>query len=241
MKVRTYLLEIKYRVLFTCCCFAINFALLYYYKEQILFLLGQHQTGNFPHFITTNLPEIFLCLFKFSIYLALYCTFPIVLIQSLFFFIPALYRYEYKIIKNLVNMSLLLYIVTNITLYKILLPYCWEFFSGFELNYEESGINVKLETRLYEYLNFFTEFFFSLNIILNLCLILSFVMLKFPVYFLIKLRKIIYLFSFVIATIISPPDITSQIFIGVSFTIIYEFYIYSLLLTSEYKRANNGT
>ena len=242
MKIKVYIKEIQYRLFFTCSSFFFNLCVLYYYKEQIIFLLGQHQTSNFPHFIATNLPEVFFCLIKFSVYLAIYFTFPIILTQSWFFIIPALYKYEYKIIKNFIIISLIVYIIGNFSIYTILIPYCWKFFSGFELNYEKIGVGIQLETRLYEYLNFFTEIFFSLNIILNLCLFLCFFLLKFPTRILTKIRKIIYFFSFILATILTPPDILSQIFVGIVLIATYEFFLFSIFLTNEYKkRANNGT
>lgn len=236
MKVKVYIKEIKYRLFFICFSFIINLITLYGNKEQVVFLIGQHQTSNFPHFIATNLPEVFLCLIKFSVYLALYFTFPLILIQLWLFLIPALYNYEYKIVKKFLITSFLFYTVSNIAIYKILLPYCWKFFSGFELNYERNAISVCLETRLHEYLNFFTEIFFSLNIILSLCLIISLFLLKFPINFLTQIRKIIYFLSFILATVLTPPDITSQIFIGINLIVIYEFFLFSLLLTNEYKK-----
>jgi sec-independent protein translocase protein TatC len=130
----------------------------------------------------------------------------------------------------------LFYLIGSFLTYTVLLPYCWKFFSGFELNYENNGISIQLETRLYEYLNFFIEIFFSLNIILNFCLFLSFFLLKFPIGILIKLRKILYLFSFVVATLLTPPDILSQIVVGSALIGIYELFLFSMFLTKEYKK-----
>jgi sec-independent protein translocase protein TatC len=236
MKIKIYIEEMQLRLFFVCLSYILNFITVYHYKEQIIYTLGQHQTTNFPHFIATNLPEIFLCLLKFSAYLALYCTFPVILIQSWFFFIPALYKYEYKIIRNFLALSLFFYFLSNFLLFTYLLPYCWEFFSGFQLNYEKTGISVQLEVRLYEYLNFFTKTFFSINLGLNFCLFLSFFLLKFPIYILTKLRKIIYFSNFITATLITPPDITSQIIIGTILIISYELFLFSLLLTNQYRK-----
>ena len=133
-------------------------------------------------------------------------------------------------------MALLVYTMGNFAIYTLLIPYCWKFFCGFELNYEKSGVGIQLETRLYEYLNFFTEIFFSLNIVLNLCLFLSFFLLKFPIRILIKIRKIIYFFSFILATILTPPDIISQILVGICIIATYEFFLFSIFLTNEYKK-----
>lgn len=236
MKVKIYIKEIQFRLFFVCFSFFLNFLTIYYYKEQIIFSLGQHQTTNFPHFIATNLPEIFLCLIKFSIYLALYCTFPLIVAQFWLFLIPALYKYEYKALKYFLTLSVLLYFISNFLLCTKLLPYCWKFFSAFQLNYEHTGISLQLEARLHEYISFFTNTLFSINLTLNCCLVLSFFLLKFPTHILIKLRKIIYFSGFVTATIITPPDILSQIITGTSLILLYEVFIFSLFLTKQYKK-----
>lgn len=236
MKIKIYVKEIQLRIFFICLSFVLNFITIFYYKEQIIFSLGQHQTNNFPHFIATNLPEIFLCLIKFTTYLAFYCSFPIILIQSWVFFTPALYRYEYKIVRNFLILSLFFYFISNFILCTHLLPYCWEFFSGFQLSYEKTGISVQLEARLYEYVNFFTKTFFSINLSLNFCLFLSFFLLKFPIHVLTKLRRIVYFSNFVIATLVTPPDILSQVVIGTSLILTYELFLFSLLLTNQYKK-----
>lgn len=236
MRVNIYLKEIKFRLFFICFSFLLNLITIYYYKEQIIFSLGQHQASKFPHFIATNLPEIFFCLIKFSIYLAVYCTFPIIVVQLWLFIIPALYKYEYKTLKNFLILSIFLYFASNFILCTKLLPYCWKFFSGFQLDYEHNGISLQLEARLYEYIDFFTKTLFSINLTLNFCLFLSFFLLNFPIHILTKLRKIVYFLSFIAATIITPPDILSQIITGISLIVTYELFIFSIFLTEKYKK-----
>jgi len=129
-----------------------------------------------------------------------------------------------------------LFFLSNFLLCTKLLPYCWKFFSGFQLTYEDSGISVQLETRLHEYIDFFTNTLFSINLTLNFCMILSFFLLKLPTHFLTKLRKIIYFSNFIAATIITPPDILSQLITGISLIAMYELFIFSLFLTKQYKK-----
>ena len=236
MKVKIYIKEIQFRLFFICFSFFLNFLTIYYYKEQVIFSLGQHQISDFPHFIATNLPEIFFCLIKFSIHVALYCSFPVIVAQFWLFLIPALYKHEYKILKNFLTLSISLYFVSNLLFCTKILPYCWKFFSAFQLNYERNGISLQLEARLHEYIDFFTSTLFSINLTLNSCLFLSFFLLKFPAHILIKLRKIIYFSNFITATIITPPDILSQVITGTSLIILYEMFIFSLFLTKQYKK-----
>jgi len=236
MKIKAYMKEFQYRLFFAFFTFILNTFMIYYFKEELIFLLAQHQNTNFPHFITTNLPEVFFCFIKLSVFLGLYFAFPILLFQCWFFFCPALYKYEYEITKNFLLISICLFVLGTFSVYKVLLPYCWTFFSAFELNYEESGVNIQLETRLHEYLNFFIQLLYTLNITIASCIFIGFLLFKFPISTLIKLRKIVYLLCFVAATVITPPDITSQLFTGLVLVFVYESFMFSLFLTQEYKK-----
>jgi sec-independent protein translocase protein TatC len=236
MKIKVYMKEFQYRLFFTIFTIAINTTIIFYFKEELIFLLGQHQNTNFPHFITTNLPEIFFCFIKISGFLGLYFTFPNILLQCWFFLSPALYRHEHQLIKNFLILSICLFVIGSFSIYKIVLPYSWKFFSSFELNYENSGVSIHLETRFHEYLNLFIRLLSTLNIAINFCLFISFLLFRFPITTLIKLRKIIYFSCFVLATLITPPDVESQIFIGFLLIALYELFMFSLFLTQEYKK-----
>jgi sec-independent protein translocase protein TatC len=150
--------------------------------------------------------------------------------------LPALYNKESKILLIFTCSLLFIYTTTNLIAYKILLPYCWDFFSGFELNYEKDGINLQLEARLSDYINFITQIIFILNMCLNSCLLLGFFLLKISIHMTTKLRKIVYFSSFGISTLITPPDIVSQILVGIFFIFLYETCLLLLFLRKEYKK-----
>lgn len=235
MKIYKYVKEIHHRLLIVLYTIIANWFILFYYKEQLAFLLGQHQINLFPYFIATNLTEIFFALFKLSFFLALYLTYPIIILQFWFFMIPGLYKYEYKIIRFLVIATIILFFASTIVTYKIFLPYCWKFFSGFELNAETTLIGIHLETRLNEYLEFFIRGFLSLNVLFHCLLIIIMVLKKINLDLLIFYRKLIYTTAFIIATIITPPDIFSQLFLGVLLILLFEFFIYYLFVLKNYQ------
>jgi len=236
MKVTTYFLEIYNRFFVLFLTWLLNFLVVYTYKEEIVYLLGQHQQNIFPYFISTNLTEIFFVFLKLSFFLGFYFIYPIFLIQLFLFLIPALYKYEYLIIRNLFFVSIFLYILTTYFTYEIFLPYCWKFFNSFQLNAEESLISIHLETRIADYLNFFIETFLLLNIVLHIFLVFILFLYKITLNFIIKHRKIFYLAFFVFATIVTPPDIFSQIIVGFLFLTSFEIFLFSLFLSKEYEK-----
>lgn len=236
MRVTRYFLEIYNRFLILLLAWSLNFIVLYYYKEQIIYLLGQHQEVAFPYFISTSLTEIFFVYLKGSSFLALYFAYPILLLQLAIFIIPALYKYEYLIIRNFFFLSILLYLCTTIFIYQIFLPYCWKFFSSFQLRAEESLISLHFEARLADYLNFFFETYFLLNLILHLFLVFLFFLYQIRLNTILKFRKLFYLSFFVFATLLTPPEVISQVLVGTFFILFFESFLFSLFLSNEYKK-----
>lgn len=236
MKVTRYFLEIYNRFLIILLTWSLNFFVLFYYKEQIVYILGQHQEATFPYFISTNLTEIFFVYLKLSSFLAFYFAYPIIVAQIALFIIPGLYKYEYLIVRNFFLLSILLYTATTVFTYKIFLPYCWKFFSSFQLKAEESLISLHLEARIADYLSFFFETYFLLNVILHIFLIFLFLLYKVTLNYILKYRKLFYLLFFLFATLMTPPDVISQIVVGIFFLVFFEIFLFSLFLSYEYKK-----
>nr|AHX24936.1 sec-independent protein translocase [Nannochloropsis oceanica] len=236
MKVTNYFLEIYYRLWILFLTWLLNFLVAYTYKEEIVYLLGQHQQNIFPYFISTNLTEIFFVFIKLSFFLGFYFLYPIFLIQLALFLIPALYKYEYLIIRNLFFISILLYTITTCFTYEIFLRYCWKFFNSFQLNAEDNLVSIHLETRIADYLNFFIETFLLLNIVLHIFLVFILFLYRITLNYIIQYRKFFYLAFFLFATLITPPDIVSQIIVGFIFFMSFEIFLFSLFLSKEYRK-----
>lgn len=236
MRVTQYFLEIYNRLLILFLTWGLNFFVLFYYKEQIVYILGQHQETTFPYFISTSLTEIFFVYLKLSSFLAFYFAYPIIITQIAIFIIPGLYKYEYLIVRNFFFLSIMLYIGTTLFTYKVFLPYCWKFFSSFQLKAEESLVSLHLEARIADYLNFFFETYFLLNAILHIFLIFLFLLSKITLNYILKYRKLFYLLFFIFATLMTPPDVISQIIVGTFFIIFFEAFLFSLFLSYEYKK-----
>lgn len=177
---------------------------------------------------------------KLIVVLAFYFSFPNLLLQLWFFLIPALYRYEYNLLKKFVIFSIFFYCIATILSYEIFLPYTWKFFSGFQLKEETSLVTIHLENRLADYLNFFFESFILLNGFFHILLIGFWILQQFSLKILVISRKIVYFIFLLIATLFTPPDVSSQLIVTFLLTITYEIFLLYIFLNFYYKRANNG-
>lgn len=236
MKVKQYFFELYQRLFVLLFTLVLNFSVLFFYKEQLIYLIGQHQESVIPSFISTSLTEIFIVFIKLSFFLAFYFSYPVILAQLCFFLIPGLYKYEYKIIRNFFIVSIILYLITTLFIAKIFLPSCWKFFASFQLQATKNLVSLQLEPRIDDYLNFFFETFLMLNLVLHVFLIFIFFLRKVTLDFIVKHRRFFYLTFFLFATFLTPPDISSQVFVGLMFLVFFEIFLLSMFITKEYKK-----
>lgn len=240
MKIKTYFLELQYRFFLFLLHFSFLFLLIYLYKEEITFLILFCQKGEFPYFISTHLTEIFSVYLRLSFFLSLYGSLPFFILQLGLFLNPGLYQYESKFVQNYFCFSLLIYFIGTLLTYKIFIPYCWEFFSSFQTSSTENYVGIHFETKFNSYCNFFLKSLFFLQFSFQLLGFLFFFLPRFQPSFYKISRKLIYFIFLGIATLITPPDVFSQILLATSLCVLYEGFVFFVLLNIEYKRAKNG-
>lgn len=225
-----YIKEIRNRSYFLIITWISTIVVSYSYKEKILFLclkpnLQYFKTDSF-YFIFTDLTEIFttyleLCYFVTNQF------FLIKLIYHLIIFIsPGLYKFEYKKLINLVLLNFFFFGIFFLILNNILLPLCWNFFLSFK-DTTMYSVNFFFEAKINEFVNFYLKFY-------KFCLLCSsvFVFIYVGLEFLkinnnifIKLRKNLYFGFLILATMLTPPDIISQLFFFLIFIFIFEFLL----------------
>ena len=228
LKLRCYYSLLSIIVTF-CICYLYSDAIIYLFVNTILIKMDSQR------FIFTSLKEIFFMYIKFSFLSGIFFSFPVFLIQFLCFFMNGLYKYEIKIIFQYIVLSFLLFIIGFFLGYKIIIPNAWTFFLEFENN--NVFFPLHFEAKLNNYLFFIINFLFSIIICLQIPAIL-FLLISFQffnnIHFL-KNRKLLYIVSILVGTLISSPDIFSQMFIIFNFIIFYEI---SIFLIFFFKKIN---
>jgi Sec-independent protein secretion pathway component TatC len=116
----------------------------------------------------------------------------------------------------------------------ILFPYIWGFFNVFNKENElKSLLSFSLELRVEEYFNFFFTFLYLVNLsiffVLILISFLSFLDLKKKLYW----KKLFTFFNVVFATLLSPPDVFSQLVFLVVLVTLFELVMFFSILQSK--------
>merc|ERR1712174_94665 len=221
-----YFLEFKNRIKLVMSGLLFVIALFIAYKETLLYILIKPTISSLSlisrsYLICTNITDGFTTYWNIIMILYLHYVLFFLFYNAYFFFVPGLYYQEKKILSDFISIYILVYIFVVLLFYNYLLPTSWNFFFKFndmyfDLNLPQHNKEVKLffEITLKHYVAFFLYFFLLIFIQLYILLVYKLIKIYKKVKFKALYRKQIYFLFFVFSTLITPPDILSQIVFG---------------------------
>jgi sec-independent protein translocase protein TatC len=229
LPLKEHFIELKNRLKIVVIFFFTIFLVSYFYSEDIYLTIIKPLAdilGDGSHkVIYTGLAEAFLTYIKLSLFTSLLFTLPVIAYQVYMFVAPGLYKEEKIIAGVILFFAPLLFWGGGIFVFYFVIPKAWHFFLSFELH--QQNLPLMLEARVSEYLDLVMHlviaFGFAAEIpiiimILNLMNILS-------SDYLAQKRRIAIVINFVIAGIITPPDVLSQVALALPMVFLYEVSI----------------
>ncbi len=232
-----HLKELKIRLIYCLLSILLGFFLSYHFAGEIYnFLLQPLQKclgEQEKRIIYTNLTEAFLTYVKLSLFCSIICTFPFLALQFYLFIAPALYKKEKKFILAILFFCPLLFFLGALMVYQVILPLAFKFFLGFQSLNPQNGFPIELEAKISEYLDLIIQLIFAFGLAFQLPIILIF-LVKFGVLSVATLkknRKYFVVIIFIIAAIVTPPDVLSQITLAVPMVLLYEI---SILISAKF-------
>lgn len=166
--------------------------------------------------------EVFIVQIKIGIFLAFLIAFPYIIYEIKKFVSPALYKNERKFLAGLIVSSSLLFLSGSIFCIFVILPLIMNFASGFTTVQLQPtlGLNNFISLTAGLILAFGIMFQFPLVVILGVKLdLISIALLK-------SIRPYIFVGILIIAAILTPPDVVSQLMLAVPTYILYEIGIF---------------
>lgn len=226
---KEHFIELKNRFLKIVFCFLIFFCISYYFREHIynFFLqpLADLSLSDSRKIIYTGLTEAFVSYIKLSFFVSLFATFPFICYQAYGFISPGLHKFEKKIIIILLSVSPLLFYLGVFFVFYFVMPKAWSFF----LSYENGNAIVPLvmEARISEYLSLVMQMTFAFGVAFQLPVIMVILCILgiIDVTMLKQKRRISIVIIFIIAAILTPPDVISQIALAIPLLLLYEVSI----------------
>lgn len=234
---KNYFIEIKNRLILV--VFAVMCVLLisYFYKEILLFLLLKPSLTNslnfkLFYFIFTDVTEVFSVYLKIISFIIAQVFLVFSIFQIFSFFSLALFMKEYLFLIKLLKMSFVVWSFSFLLSSFFLIPLSWEFFFCFQNIVSSKFIPIHFEPKINEYITFcillYSISMFYFQILFILVFVISYFNSNIKI---IKKYKKLYYYSFIIfSTLITPPDVFSQIFVGLFLVICYELFTIVFIL-----------
>jgi sec-independent protein translocase protein TatC len=177
--------------------------------------------------IFTALYEAFFTYLKVAFFGAIFFSFPIWATQLWLFIAPGLYRSEKRTIMPFLIASPILFLLGAALAYYFIFPLAWHFFISFETPAGAGTVPIQLEAKVSEYLSLVMHMIlaFGLAFQMPVGLVLLCKVGILNVQSLRKGRRYAIVGMFVVAAIITPPDVISQVGLAVPLILLYEISI----------------
>jgi sec-independent protein translocase protein TatC len=222
MPLLDHLIELRKRLLWSAVALVLLFLAFFYFAEPIFKFLAQPlQARTNQPLVYTALTEAFFTYIKLSFFGAFLLGFPFFAAQIWLFVAPGLYRHERSAFLPFLISTPIMFYVGAAGVYYFVVPVAWDFFLGFQTE------DMQLLPRVSEYLSLLMQLMFAFGLAFELPVLLTLLErvgivstdgLK-------SKRRYAIVAAFILAAILTPPDVISQISLAVPIIILYEVAI----------------
>lgn len=225
--------ELKLRIFYLTISFLCTFFSCYYYSFEMIYLFVKPFLAYEKNFIFTDLTEAFYTTIKLNFIISIYLLIPFLIYQFWCFIIPSSFLKERKKYNFFFLSIFVLFNLSLIFVYFLLLPELYKFLLNFQVN--TNFMTIQLEARIYSYVELACKIFFfsSLLFQMPITFFLAFKYGFLNTNFLVENRAKIFFVNLFLAAFIAPPDVLIQILLTLYLQLIIEIL---LLLMFFYKK-----
>jgi len=241
MPLLDHLIELRGRLMWSMASIIILFIAIFPFAEYVYQFLVQPladifaDMGGQRRLIFTALHEAFFTYIKLSLITALFFAFPFISMQFWSFVAPGLYMHEKKALAPFLVATPVLFFMGAAMVYYIVMPWAYEFLLSFELQGGPGTLPIVSEPKVNEYLSLSINLIFAFGICFELPVVLT-LLGRIGIISskgMREKRKYAILISFIVAAVITPPDVISQVMLASVLICLYEISIFSVQLIEK--------
>ena len=219
-----HLLELRRRLVWAVAGIAVCFFAIVPFAQTLYSFVAQPLMSVLPNntsMIATDVIAPFFVPIKVALMAAFLVALPNTLYQIWAFVAPALYQNEKRLIVPLILSSIILFAAGMAFCYFLVFPMVFKFFAGM------TPLGVSMATDIDKYLSFVLGMFvaFGLTFEIPVAVVLLYRMGVITYRQLTAARPYLIVAAFIIAAVVTPPDVLSQIMLAVPMILLYEIGI----------------
>ncbi|HST36740.1 MAG TPA: twin-arginine translocase subunit TatC [Allosphingosinicella sp.] len=229
-----HLIELRRRLLWSFLALALAFGLCLYFVDQILAVLVQPLlAAGQRQLIAVAVFEQFFVRIKVAFFGALMISFPVLASQIWLFVAPGLYRKERRAFLPFLVLTPFLFAAGASLAYFVAMPLALNYLLGFAGNI--GGVEQTSLPGISNYLDFWTRFIFGFGVAFLLPVLLMLLeraglvtrqQLK-------RGRRYAIVVAFIVAAVLTPPDVISQLLLAVPLVVLYEVSLIAIWFTER--------
>jgi sec-independent protein translocase protein TatC len=222
----SHLFELRDRLIKAVGALLLVFLCLVYWAPDIFHLFSKPLLDALPSggkMIVTDVTGSFFVPMKVTMLVAFLGALPVIMYQLWAFIAPGLYNHERQLILPIVTSSYLLFIAGMAFAYFLVFPTVFQFMAHYN-----APLGADMATDIDKYLSFAMTTFLAFGLTFEVPVVVV-VLVKLGMVRIAKLKEIrpyVIVGAFVIAAVVTPPDVLSQLLLAVPLCILYELGIF---------------